>query len=52
MIATLFMVLKHIFKHRFSEATKFIAKLAIILSMVICGCKTAKEWAMESVGMQ
>ena len=67
MIAALFMVIKQIiYRHRFSEARRFTAKLAIIqmvliMPTVICGCETAEEQffyesikrrAMESIGMQ
>ena len=67
MIAALFMVIKQIiYRHRFSEARRFTAKLAIIqmvliMPTVICGCETAeqqffyesiKRRAMESIGMQ
>ena len=48
-IAALFMVFKQIiYRHRFSEARRFTAKLAIIqlilaMPTVICGCETAEE---------
>ena len=66
-IAAVFMVFKHIiYRHRFSEARRFTAKLAIIqlilvMPTVICGCETAEEQlfyesikrrAMISIGMQ
>ena len=66
MIAALFMVIKQIiYRHRFSEARRFTAKLAIIqlvliMLMGICGCETAEEqifyesvkkWSMESIEM-
>ena len=62
MIAALFMVLTHvIYRHRFSEARRFTAKLALIQLILVMptvryGCETAEEQffmkAMESIGMQ
>ena len=49
MIAALFMVIKQIiYRHRFCEARRLTAKLAIIqlvliMLTVICGCETAEE---------
>ena len=67
MIAAIFMVIKQIlYRHRFSEARRFTAKLAIIqmiliMPTVIYSCENAeqqifyesiKRRAMESIGMQ
>ena len=67
MIAAIFMVIKQIIdRHRFSEARRFTAKLAIIqmeliMPTVICGWETAEEQifyenvkrqALESIGIQ